>query len=542
MDKIFINQVGFRRRDSKKAILNFEANGFELIDRKGMVVYKGEVVHYGEDDISGENTYIADFSEYTEPGSFKVRASMITSYEFEISDKVYDQLLRDVCKAFYYLRCGNTQKKEFSGKYYHAPCHLNKAMVYGSKEEMIDVSGGWHDAGDYGRYSTAGAVACAHILYGIRMFGMLEDTEFDIPKINCEKGEFPDILSEVKTELDFLLKMQRKDGGVWHKVTTFCHAPFIMPENDLDQLYLFAVSSMATADAAAVFALAYTVYRRYDEAYAKTLLEASEKSYMWLERNEEAVLFKNPEGSNTGEYGESEDLTNRFWASVSLYEAKGDDKYFKDAEKIAKKIRDNNIEFTGFGWASVAGFGFVSLLFGNNDCRLYEELKNDFLKEAKKLSRIASENGFDLCMERKDFVWGSNMEVLKNLMILIVADYINKNNDFGELLNSGLDYLLGCNSMDVSYVTGHGENAFKNPHLRPVMAGNIESWPGLVSGGPNITFMDDKARELPKELAPMKCYMDHKLCYSLNEITIYWNSPLVFVLAGMAYDYEKNRV
>ncbi|WP_242826818.1 glycoside hydrolase family 9 protein [Butyrivibrio sp. NC3005] len=31
----------------------------------------------------------------------------------------------------------------------------------------------------------------------------------------------------------------------------------------------------------------------------------------------------------------------------------------------------------------------------------------------------------------------------------------------------------------------------------------------------------------------MKCYLDHIDCYSLNEITIYWNSPLVFVMAGL---------
>ncbi|MBR3105136.1 MAG: glycoside hydrolase family 9 protein, partial [Lachnospiraceae bacterium] len=32
-------------------------------------------------------------------------------------------------------------------------------------------------------------------------------------------------------------------------------------------------------------------------------------------------------------------------------------------------------------------------------------------------------------------------------------------------------------------------------------------------------------------VAPMKCYADHNLSYSTNEITIYWNSPLVFTLA-----------
>ncbi len=88
--------------------------------------------------------------------------------------------------------------------------------------------------------------------------------------------------------------------------------------------------------------------------------------------------------------------------------------------------------------------------------------------------------------------------------------------------------------MDISYVTGNGEKAFKNPHLRPTAVDNIEDpWPGLVSGGPNRGLQDEIAMTLPGGLAPMKSYIDHVQCYSLNEITIYWNSPLVFVLASM---------
>ncbi len=102
------------------------------------------------------------------------------------------------------------------------------------------------------------------------------------------------------------------------------------------------------------------------------------------------------------------------------------------------------------------------------------------------------------------------------------------------MIFSGVDYLLGCNSMDVSYVTGNGEKAYKNTHLRPTAIDDIEEpWPGLVSGGPNVGLQDERDQTLPKDLPPMKFYLDHIDCYSLNEITIYWNSPLVFVMAGL---------
>ncbi len=543
MNKIFVNQVGFMPNAEKKAVLNFGAADFQVIDANGESVLKGEATHFGTDEISGEDTYIADFSAIKNQGMYKILAGDVSSASFFVGENAFDKLMKDVCKCFYYLRCGHGLDKKYAGKYYHEPCHVSKATVYGEDVPAVDVCGGWHDAGDFGRYSTAGAVAVAHLLYAVRFFPKLLEVEFDIPKVSCEKGLLPDILAEVKVELDFLMKMQREDGSVWHKVTTFSHAPFIMPEDDKEELFLFNVSSLATADIAAVFALANTVYGAYDKEYAKLLLERSLKAYKWLESNNDAVLFKNAEGSNTGEYPENEDNSNRFWAAAALFEATGEKKYYQDALKQKPFIEaydkgDAFKEYTGniftcFGWADVAGLGALSLILKDEVSELYEFVKQALIEEANRLVKNSSENGFGLCMKKENFIWGSNMELLKYLMVLTVANKLEPKAEFVNTLTAGLNYLLGCNSMDVSYVTGNGEKAFKNPHLRPTFAAKLDAWPGLVSGGPNTGLQDERAQELPKDTAPMKCYIDHVDCYSLNEITIYWNSPLVFVLAGL---------
>ncbi len=544
MSKIFMNQVGFLPGSEKKAVLDFESSDFYLVDENGQSVFEGKVSHFGTDDISGEDVYVADFSSFDKQGKYKVVAKDVKSTSFEISDKAYDKLMHDICKCFYFLRCGHGLDKEYAGEYYHEPCHLSKATVYGEDVEPVDVTGGWHDAGDYGRYSTAGAVAVAHLLYGVRFFENLLNVKFDIPSEKCEKGNYPDILAEVKVELDFLMKMQRENGSVWHKVTTFNHADFIMPEEDTNELFLFAVSSLATADIAAVFALAYSIYKNYDAAYAEKLLSRSKKAYEWLLSNPEPLLFKNAEGSNTGEYGEAEDFSNRYWAACALYEATGEKKYYEDAlvqrekvdefDKNAKKKGYQGNVFACFGWAEVAGLGSLSLLLTKEDSELKEFSKKSFMLEAERLCQVAAGNGFGLCMRKEDFIWGSNMELLKYLMALTIANELEPKAKYVNAVTSGLDYLLGCNSMDVSYVTGNGEKAFKNPHLRPTAQDDIEEpWPGLVSGGPNVGLHDEMAQTLPKDLPPMKCYLDHVACYSLNEITIYWNSPLVFVMAGL---------
>ena len=470
MRSIFVNQVGYRPGDAKRAVLNFPADEFNIVNEKGETVFKGMVSHFGTDDISGEDTYIADFtklgSDGVTEGKYRVTADGVSSASFIVSDRAYDSLMKDICKCFYYLRCADALTEEYAGDYYHDPCHMKKATVYGG-DTRVDVCGGWHDAGDYGRYSTAGAVALAHLLYGVRFFDGLKKVTFNIPRVKCNKGDYPDILAEAKVELDFLLKMQREDGGVWHKVTTFVHAPFIMPEEDKDELLLFPVSSMATADIAAVFALAYTVYKDYDKAYADTLMATAVRAYGWLTQNQEPLLFKNPEGCNTGEYGEEEDFSNRFWAAASMYEATGEKKYYKDILKYRDeldKLNDKAV-FTYFGWGPVAGLGALSIMLKNDKDDLHDQMNECFINEADRLCDVALGNGFNLCMRAEDFFWGSNMELLKFLMVITVAKGIKDDARYGDAINSGIDYLLGCNSMDTSYVTGNGEKAYRNPHL-----------------------------------------------------------------------------
>ena len=101
------------------------------------------------------------------------------------------------------------------------------------------------------------------------------------------------------------------------------------------------------------------------------------------------------------------------------------------------------------------------------------------------------------------------------------------------VFNRHLHYLLGANALGISYVTGVGEFRCNYPHLRPAFADRIEECiPGMVAGGPNRHLSDPFAKQIiPEGTAPMKCYADDTASYSLNEITIYWNSPAVFVLA-----------
>ena len=69
-------------------------------------------------------------------------------------------------------------------------------------------------------------------------------------------------------------------------------------------------------------------------------------------------------------------------------------------------------------------------------------------------------------------------------------------------------------------------------HHRP-SADLIPTMPGMLAGGPEPLLLDDAAKRALNNKAPAKCYLDELDSYSTNEITIYWNSPLVFLLAYM---------
>lgn len=537
MNTIVINQVGYRVDSKKRAVLNFNSETAKIVC--GEKEYEKTVSHFGTDDISGEDTYVVDFSDIKEVGEYYIEADGIKSASFVIAKEPYETLMKDLCKCFYYLRCGSGLDEKFAGKYRHGKCHTKLAKVYGEEETLVDVSGGWHDAGDYGRYTTAGSVAVAHLLYALKLSPSLKDVEFDIPK-----SELPDILEEVKVELDFLMKMQRGDGAAWHKVTTMRHADFIMPEEDINDLFLFPVSAIATADLAAVCALASSIYKEYDRDYADKLMSVANKSYKWLKDNPEELLFRNPPESNTGEYDEAEDISNRFWAAVAMFDATGDAKFKEDIIKEKDRLIafDKELKFKPYaespfvcmGWAEVAGLGAMAYLMTDEKDELTAYFTKCFEKEAERLVKISKANGYGVCMEARDYIWGSNMELGKYLMVLSVANKMIAKGKYTAVIEDGLGYLLGCNAMDISYITGNGEKAYKNPHLRPTAIDDEElPWPGLVSGGPNKGLQDEKAQELPKDTAPMKCYIDDFACYSLNEITIYWNSPVVFALAAL---------
>ena len=124
------------------------------------------------------------------------------------------------------------------------------------------------------------------------------------------------------------------------------------------------------------------------------------------------------------------------------------------------------------------------------------------------------------------------MSILNNGMFLIKSAGLDKSkkDEYYKLAKEQVNYVLGKNSTSYSFVTGYGSLTPVSPHHRPSQAKD-KPYTGMIVGGANSNLEDPYAKATLNGEAAAKCYVDNVQSYSCNEVTIYWNSPLVNVLS-----------
>lgn len=517
---IMTDQVGYQPDETKTAVFRDVTNetNFSVVNAdSGQVVYTGELSAPTFYSSADENNWTGDFSAVTEAGTYYITCGGLDqSYSFTIGNNVYDSLLDDSVKMLYLQRCGTEVKDSTFG---HAACHDTLATVYHTNEK-IDVSGGWHDAGDYGRYVVPGAKSVADLLIAYDANPKLFSDSIGIP----ESGNgVPDVLDEVRYELEWMLKMQdSQTGGVHHKVSCENFPGYVMPETETDELIVTPVSTTATADFCASMAMAYEYYQKFDKDFAEKCLNAAKNAWAFLQKNPN-FIFSNPSDITTGDYGDTSDIDERYWAAAQMWRATGEDTYRTALESMSVQ--------NGMDWMEVGDYGNIAILTmdgvdTNSD--LYTRAKTSILKEADQMKGLSQSNPYGVSVSR--YNWGSNMGVATSGMILNLAYQMTEDSTYLDTSRSNLHYLLGNNAMGECFVTGYGTVSPEHPHHRPSMAKN-QAMKGMLVGGVNSGLEDSAAKAYCANSPSAKCYVDHWESYSTNEITIYWNSPLTCLLS-----------
>ena len=516
---ILTNQVGYVPDSTKTAVFRDVTSETEfsvLNADTNETVYTGTLTGGTFNSSANETDYYGDFSSVTEPGKYYITCGALDdSYTFEIADNVYDDLFDSTVRMLYFQRCGCEVS---AGAFSHPACHTGTAVVYGTNQ-AIDVTGGWHDAGDYGRYIVAAAKAVADLLYAYDANPDMHTDSVGIP----ESGNgVPDILDEVRYELEWMLKMQDSSGGVYHKVTCENFPGYIMPQYEKDTLIVTPISTTATADFCASMAMAYEFYYDIDKAFAEKCLAAAEKAWDFLQANPN-LIFNNPTDITTGEYGDSSDLDERYWAAAQMYRATKRDEYLSALDQAIVK--------TGLDWSTVGSYGLIALLTMDDidtESTSYTRAYNALITQAKTALKNTSNSGYGISVTT--FNWGSNMTIANSGITLSIAAEITGDEKYAEAAETALHYLLGRNPNGVCYVSGYGTVSPLNPHHRPSMAAG-QAMPGMLVGGVNENLEDSAAKAYLATVPAAKCYVDHSESYSTNEIAIYWNSPLTYLMS-----------
>jgi endoglucanase len=342
-------------------------------------------------------------------------------------------------------------------------------------------------------------------------------------------GGSDELLEEVKYELDWMLTMQdASSGGVYHKITCANFPDTVSPEEETDQLILSPISTTATADFAATMAMAARVFSG-DADYQATCLAAAKKAWSYLEKNPgDGVGFTNPDGIVTGEYADTDDADERYWALAELYKTTKDSTYL-----TALKDIDPSGLNCDLGWQNVGTYGLYAYLTSGAAADAYTTtVENRFYALVDEALSNADADAYSVAIGTDGYYWGSNMGVANKGMLFLMADQLKPDAGYVEAAEEQLNYLLGTNTNSYCFVTGFGTLSPEDPHHRPSEVKG-EAISGMLVGGPNCNLEDSYAQATLTGLPNAACYVDNVQCYSCNEVAIYWNSPLVYLLNGI---------
>jgi endoglucanase len=545
---IVFNQLGYLPNAAKLVTLRSPSAHLTVRAASGAaVVLQGKPGEARDDAASGNRVQIADISAVRQPGKYVLETDAGSSAPLEIGSEVYRHALWLTMRGYYGQRCGCDV--DLGDGYSHPACHLTAEFHKTSgKSGPYKNHGGWHDAGDYGRYVVNSGISTGTLLWTWELCnGAVRNLDLKIPESG---GKLPDFLAEIRWNLDWMLSLQDADGGVWHKQTSENFCAFILPQDDHLTSYVIGTgsapykSTCATAGLAAVAAIAARCFGPFDDAYAKTCLEAAKRAHAWASKNPN-VTFRNPDGIRTGEYGDNDCRDEMLWAAAELWRTSGEEQYRQAFENGVAYLNGDVGGESGTGkglrvkapsWSDLSALALWTYAMAERkgaSAELLARIRESSVRAAELLVQNSRQNGYGNTLSLSDYVWGSNGVAGNQSLQLLVTDRLQKNGEFRQAAAENLHYLIGRNCWDLSWVTQLGTKSFQHPHHRPSGADNIAApWPGLVSGGPNAHPADRVGSLLPKG-PPMQMYKDDQGAYSLNEIAINWNSPFVFLLAAL---------
>ncbi|MBO4436530.1 MAG: glycoside hydrolase family 9 protein [Fibrobacter sp.] len=506
---------------------------FEVYSENGERVYGASMVEKGSCAYTDEFVWEGDFSQLETSGEFRICVMdakgniLAETKSFAVSDRLALEQLSLTLKSFYFQRCGVELTPDRAGKWARPAAHLDDCIEFHpsmNRKGNWNAHGGWYDAGDYGKYIVNGGVSLATLL-------LAAEFADDRPMV-ASNADFFDVgsfrtnlLEEIRFEIEFFLRMQDEDGGVFFKVSPIRWDGFVSPSQSdaLQKRQILGKSTTSTLNFAGALAQAHRVFAKVYPSFAQKCLDAALRAYRWAVENPEVTYPHNTEGS--GGYGDERYDDEFFWARATLFR-EGKDAGIKD---LLLRDMDTCPPDFAMSWRDTQNLGWIALALQTRDMELQARAREALKGVADEIVKLAGEDPYGLSIRK--FVWGSNGEIANHALTLFLVQEWFPSAAYADCAKRMLDFVYGKNPVSRCFVTGAAWSSPKFPHHRICHSDGIEApIPGLVVGGINADRQD--MHRFPHYPGPQPgfSYTDERCSFASNETAINWNAPLVAAL------------
>lgn len=569
--RIRIDQFGYLPASQKIAVLRSAVKGYDA-----PIAYtpasKIEVRRVRDDSVafsaaptawkqgavhaqSGDRVWRFDFSALREVGTFRIYDPLArrASESFRISTDVYAEALRHACRMFFYQRSGFAKKTPFAdAKWADGASHLGpeqdldcRLVTNPVPSTSKDLSGGWYDAGDYNKYVNFADDVLHALSSAFRARPRAWPDNFGIPESG--NGE-PDLLDEMRYELDWLLRMQQADGSVLHKVSVVDFAASSPPSADRSPRRYGPATASATIAACGAFAHAARAYRAWASpaalGYARKLEAAALVSWRWLEGNATRIPSSYDNAgfqSVAAEDPAYHQSVNHLRAAIHLAHLTGDSKFKTFVESRYKTVHvfawqstipweqpwhQALLEYAEWPGASATVVSEIRRFVANGVERDYTTWIDTDL------------DPYGAIVEDRNYTWGSNsLKSLQGIQFAMMNRYglrPDRAAAWSSLGEGYVHYLFGVNPLGYCYLTnmkaaGAERSAQEMYHSwfsdgtdwDNASTSKFGPAPGYLTGGANPSFKPDAAYTGGPIVPPMqqpiqKSYKDWNTSWPQN--------------------------
>lgn len=576
---ILVDQFGYRPLDRKVAVLvvppetETVSSRQQIINLKVIsipsqqVVFSGPAQPWNDGAIhsqSGDRSLWFDFSQVQTPGTYLIEDDTTgkQSFEFEIDQNVYRKVLIAATRMFFYQRSGFPKKPPYADSRWTddaaflGPQQDTEARFVNEKDNAAlerDMQGGWFDAGDTNKYVTFALEPIHQLLDAYTQSPAPWTDDFRIP----ESGNgIPDLLDEVKFELQWLQRMQDDDGGVFIKIGTIDYNSAEKPSLDRRPRFYGPKCSSSTIANSSMFAHAALVFSQVPELASESedLGRLAESAWEWFNLNPKEIQCDTQE-IKAGDADLTLEAQQNLAVSAAVY-------LFALTQK--NQYRDyisshyqNTLQMQGSSfWSVYESYVGDALLFyttlENADVNVQDDILNKWIDLSQNSPELYGQrlnlDPYRAYMPDEQYHWGSNSIKSKlgnsNYDGLIYADHPDSAQDYLDRSLGHLHYLHGVNPLGIVYLTNmydydaeksansmyhewFGDGVYEHALTSP----NGPA-PGYVTGGPNKNYTGP----LPLgELPPMKAYVDSSKgkthMWEITEPAIYYQSAYLKLLS-----------